>query len=129
MCYSPFFSFEGCNRGFISRHDLADTIGHLHLCDSSPTMLEQAEVASGLNVTKLNMDEEKPKVTKSICGIQSLSAFQFRISVRGEFIGYGRVQFEFALGERFARLLPTYFQRFKTGWSFHCVNVWRRYIV
>lgn len=26
-------------------------------------MLEQAEVASGLNVTKLNMDEELPKVT------------------------------------------------------------------
>lgn len=47
----------------MSRHDLAETIGHLYLCESSPTMLEQAEVASGLNVTKLNVDEELPKVT------------------------------------------------------------------
>lgn len=59
----------GCNRGFISSHDLADTIGHLYLCESSPTMLEQAEVATGLKVTKLNMDEEMPKVKESIFSI------------------------------------------------------------
>lgn len=64
----------GCNRGFMSRHDLADTIGHLYLCESSPTMLEQAEVASGLNVTKLNMSEEMPKVRKSTS--QNLPIFQ-----------------------------------------------------
>lgn len=55
-------SFSGCNRGFVSRHDLADTIGHLYLCESSSTMLKQAEIATDLKVTKLEMDEENPKV-------------------------------------------------------------------
>lgn len=66
------FLFEGCNRGFMSHHDLAESIGHLYLCESSPTMLEQAKVAGGLNVTKLNMDEEMPKVKHNSCVTKSL---------------------------------------------------------
>lgn len=94
------FSFIGCNRGFMSRHDLADTIGHLYLCELSPTMLEQVEVANGLNVTKLNMDEELPKVRNMIITEPATWTWwmqfcwkRFLISnlVRGEFIGYGRV--------------------------------------
>lgn len=54
----------GCNRGFLSRHDLTDSIQHLYLCESSPTMLDQAKVSDGLKVTKLKMDEELPQVSK-----------------------------------------------------------------
>lgn len=54
--------FSGCNRGFVSRHILAETVQHLYLCESSPTMLKQAEGTPGLKVTKLEMDEECPQV-------------------------------------------------------------------
>lgn len=52
----------GCNRGFIARHVLAESVQHLYLCDSSPTMLQQAEGSPGLKVTKMDMDEELPTV-------------------------------------------------------------------
>lgn len=52
----------GCTRGFISRHDLADIIEHLQLCESNATLLDQAQVADGLKVTKVNMDEETLEV-------------------------------------------------------------------
>lgn len=55
----------GCNRGFISRHDLSDTIEHLYLCDSNATLLKQAEEASKPNSCKIStilMDEETPQV-------------------------------------------------------------------
>ncbi|KAJ6647859.1 Arginine-hydroxylase NDUFAF5, mitochondrial [Pseudolycoriella hygida] len=50
----------GCNRGFISRHVLAETVNHLYLCDISPSMLLQAEGTPGLKITKKEMDEEQP---------------------------------------------------------------------
>lgn len=37
---------------------MAETVGHLYLCDMSPTMLQQAEGTPGLNITKKEMDEE-----------------------------------------------------------------------
>lgn len=52
----------GCNRGFISRHIVADTVGELILCDTSPTMLEQATGTPGLNVTKRLVEAEWPQV-------------------------------------------------------------------
>lgn len=48
----------GCNRGFVSRHILAENVKHLHICDMSPTMLQQAEGTPGLQITKHEMDEE-----------------------------------------------------------------------
>lgn len=48
----------GCNRGFLSRHILAESVKHLTLCDISPTMLSQAEGTPGLEITKMELDEE-----------------------------------------------------------------------
>ncbi|KAM7345192.1 arginine-hydroxylase NDUFAF5, mitochondrial [Cochliomyia hominivorax] len=48
----------GCNRGFLSRHILAESVKHLTLCDISPTMLSQAQGTPGLEITKLELDEE-----------------------------------------------------------------------
>lgn len=48
----------GCSRGFISNKVYAETIKHLFLCDSSPTMLGQAQGTPGLQITKIEMDEE-----------------------------------------------------------------------
>lgn len=48
----------GCNRGFVSKHILAETVKHLHLCEMSPTMLTQAEGTPGLELTRHEMDEE-----------------------------------------------------------------------
>lgn len=48
----------GSNRGFVSKHILAETVKHLHLCEMSPTMLAQAEGTPGLKMTKHEMDEE-----------------------------------------------------------------------
>lgn len=59
----------GCGRGFVSRHVLAESVQHLYMCDSSPTMLQQAEGSPGLKVTKLVMDEEKPTVSLHDCPI------------------------------------------------------------
>lgn len=47
----------------MSRNVLAESVQHLYLCDSSPTMLEQAEGTPGLKITKLEMDEEVPTVS------------------------------------------------------------------
>lgn len=49
----------GCNRGFVSKHIMADTVGHLHLCDISPSMLAQADGTPGLPLTRHEMDEER----------------------------------------------------------------------
>lgn len=56
----------GCNRGFVSRHVLAESVEHLYLCDDSPTMLQQAEGTPELKITKLEMDEEKPTVSHKL---------------------------------------------------------------
>lgn len=50
--------FLGCNRGYVSRNVLADTVEHLIMSDMSPTMLKQAEGTPGLKITKKAMDEE-----------------------------------------------------------------------
>lgn len=52
----------GCNRGFVSRHIVADTVGQLILCDTSPSMLEQATGTPGLYVTKRLIENEWPQV-------------------------------------------------------------------
>lgn len=52
----------GCGRGFVSKHLRPNDVKHLYLCDSSPTMLKQAEVKEHVNHTKLEMDEEIPNV-------------------------------------------------------------------
>lgn len=55
----------GCNRGFITRHELPDGIEQYYLCDSSEIVLKQAEKVSkpeGYKLTTLQMDEEVPKV-------------------------------------------------------------------
>ncbi|XP_055693079.1 arginine-hydroxylase NDUFAF5, mitochondrial [Lutzomyia longipalpis] len=48
----------GTNRGFVSRHILADTVEHLMMCEMSPTMLGQAQSTPGVKVTKIEVDEE-----------------------------------------------------------------------
>lgn len=48
----------GCSRGFVSRHIMADTVDNLILCDTSPTMLSQAETTPGVKVTRKEVDEE-----------------------------------------------------------------------
>ncbi|XP_059608963.1 arginine-hydroxylase NDUFAF5, mitochondrial [Phlebotomus argentipes] len=48
----------GTNRGFVSRHILADTVEHLIMCEMSPTMLSQATSTPGVRVTKTEVDEE-----------------------------------------------------------------------
>lgn len=48
----------GCNRGYLSRHILAESVKHLTLCDMSPTMLAQANGTPGLKITKKELDEE-----------------------------------------------------------------------
>lgn len=58
----------GCNRGFVSKHVLADTVKHLYMCDVSPTMLKQAEGTPGLRITKKEMDEEIFNVSVIIIG-------------------------------------------------------------
>ncbi|XP_037955617.1 arginine-hydroxylase NDUFAF5, mitochondrial-like [Teleopsis dalmanni] len=55
----------GCNRGFLSKHVLAESVGHLTLCDTSPTMLAQAQGTPGLNMTKLEVDEEQLEFEES----------------------------------------------------------------
>lgn len=49
----------GCNRGFLSRHILAESVKHLTLCDMSPTMLSQAKGTPGLVIKKVELDEEE----------------------------------------------------------------------
>ncbi|CAD7012052.1 arginine-hydroxylase NDUFAF5, mitochondrial isoform X1 [Ceratitis capitata] len=49
----------GCSRGFLSKHIMAESVQHLTLCDTSPTMLAQAQGTPGLKMTKLEVDEEK----------------------------------------------------------------------
>lgn len=52
----------GCNRGFISKHILAENVEHLTLSDISPSMLKQAEGTPGLKITKKVMDDENLEV-------------------------------------------------------------------
>lgn len=61
-------------------------------------MLEQTEVASGLNVTKLNMDEEMPNVRNYTNHLHFLvtphsnySFFYYRVLVGREFTRFSRV--------------------------------------
>lgn len=49
----------GCNRGFVSKHIMADVVKRLHLCDISPTMLAQADGTPGLQIERHVMDEER----------------------------------------------------------------------
>lgn len=63
-----FFNYyltKGCHRGFIAKHDLSDSVEEMYLCDSSPTLLEQAKGREGLKITKLEMDEEMPNVSQN----------------------------------------------------------------
>ncbi|KAL7736741.1 hypothetical protein ACLKA6_015594 [Drosophila palustris] len=48
----------GCNRGYISKHILAECVEHLTLTDTSASMLEQAQGTPGLKMRKLVQDEE-----------------------------------------------------------------------
>lgn len=59
----------GCNRGYITRHELPDGIEQYYLCDSSDVALRQAESAAkpeGYTITTLQMDEEAPKVCDKV---------------------------------------------------------------
>ncbi|XP_067626346.1 arginine-hydroxylase NDUFAF5, mitochondrial isoform X4 [Eurosta solidaginis] len=49
----------GCSRGFLSKHIMAESVQHLTLCDTSPTMLAQAQGTPGLKMTRLEVDEEQ----------------------------------------------------------------------
>ncbi|XP_062135569.1 arginine-hydroxylase NDUFAF5, mitochondrial [Drosophila sulfurigaster albostrigata] len=49
----------GCNRGYISKHILAECVEHLTLTDTSASMLEQAQGTPGLKMHKLVQDEEQ----------------------------------------------------------------------
>ncbi|XP_017866309.1 PREDICTED: NADH dehydrogenase [ubiquinone] 1 alpha subcomplex assembly factor 5 isoform X1 [Drosophila arizonae] len=49
----------GCNRGYISKHILAECVEHLTLTDTSASMLEQAQGTPGLRMSKLLQDEEQ----------------------------------------------------------------------
>lgn len=56
----------GCNRGFITRHELPDGIEQYYLCDSSEKMLQQAKnaaISSQFNISTMQLDEETPKVS------------------------------------------------------------------
>lgn len=48
----------GCNRGYISKHILAECVEHLTLTDTSASMLEQAQGTPGLKMRKVVQDEE-----------------------------------------------------------------------
>lgn len=55
----------GCNCGYITRHELPDTIKKVHLCDSSVQMLKQAELTARKGTIDYKfsvMDEETPTV-------------------------------------------------------------------
>lgn len=56
----------GCNRGFITRHELPEGIEQFYLCDSSEIALQQAKAAAkpeGYKITTMHIDEEAPKVS------------------------------------------------------------------
>lgn len=54
----------GCNRGYISKHILAECVEHLTLTDTSASMLDQAQGTPGLKMHKLLQDEEQLDVGK-----------------------------------------------------------------
>jgi len=54
----------GCNRGYVSKHILAECVEHLTLTDTSPSMLEQAKGTPGVKMRKLVQDEEHLDVGK-----------------------------------------------------------------
>lgn len=56
----------GCNRGFITRHELPEGIEEFYLCDSSEVALKQAKAAvkpDAYKVKTIQMDEEAPNVS------------------------------------------------------------------
>lgn len=58
----------GCNRGFITRHELPDGIEQYFLCDSSEVALKQAKAAAkpdGYKLKTIQIDEEAPKASES----------------------------------------------------------------
>lgn len=58
----------GCNAGYLTRHELPDTIKRYRLCDSSEKMLKQAELStikSPIDFSHHQMDEETPNVNIS----------------------------------------------------------------
>lgn len=63
----------GCNRGYISKHIMAESVEHLTLYDTSPTMLKQAQGTPGLNITKVELDEEQLNVGTLIVTTQYIS--------------------------------------------------------
>uniref|UniRef100_A0A1B6C9K2 Arginine-hydroxylase NDUFAF5, mitochondrial n=1 Tax=Clastoptera arizonana TaxID=38151 RepID=A0A1B6C9K2_9HEMI len=49
----------GCNRGFVSRHILRESVEKLIMCDSSPSLLKQAKLPEeGVITEKIVVDEE-----------------------------------------------------------------------
>lgn len=94
-------NFQGCNRGFVSRHVLAETVKHLYLCDMSPTMLQQAEGTPGLNITKKEMDEELQFDVIEIEKSFSKNKKNYNLAVhtvRARLFGFGDIEFESPLG-------------------------------
>lgn len=58
----------GCNAGYLTRHELPDTIKRYRLCDSSEKMLKQAKLStikSSIDFSYHHMDEETPTVRPS----------------------------------------------------------------
>lgn len=59
----------GCNRGFITCHELPEGVEQIYLCDSSATMLKQAQARSKAGAHKVSLvqlDEETPKVNMPV---------------------------------------------------------------
>lgn len=73
----------GCNRGFITNHELPDGIEQIYLCDSSKTMLRQANdrIKHGnYKVSLKQLDEEMPKVKPNVTFVRvdlKLTGMQF----------------------------------------------------
>lgn len=98
----------GCNRGFITRHELPEGIERYYLCDSSEVALKQAKDAVKPDVYRvetIHMDEEAPKVSFSISHkIHNKNRLMFHEKVCRELFRYGGIEFELTLGQRFARM-------------------------
>lgn len=59
----------GCNAGYLTRHELPDSIKRYRLCDSSDKMLKQAKLStikSSIDFSYHQMDEETPNVRRSM---------------------------------------------------------------
>lgn len=72
----------GCNRGFITRHELPEGIEQFYLCDSSEIALKQAEQAAKPDGYKLicrQMDEEVPKVGPFLFQFEFVYRYRFEM--------------------------------------------------